>query len=170
MRNFIQTITLADLVAVNRKAIADRTLGAFNHAACYYRYKDTKGKPTGEGCSIGVALNDEAAQEVEALAYNSAGFDMLVRRNILEVTGHPAAYDLAMNMQRLHDAWAKHEGVFAKLTRPDLIPQAIKSFLDDLSSLLGPPKHIDQTIFEDYLAMIEAELANPTVTEGEASQ
>lgn len=169
MTDFTQTITLAELVAANRKAIEDDTLGALNNNNCQYRYMNAKGDPTGEACSIGVALNDKAHSKVRRLGYNSCGFELLVRTKVVEVVGHHNAYELALNMQRLHDAWAQGEGAMISVKDPLLIPQSINSFFDELMFGLGRPKEINQTIFMEYLDLIEAELANPTVTEGEAA-
>lgn len=98
-----ENITIRAIVDANRKALAERRLGAFAHKSCQYKYDD------GKRCAIGVVFSEAfAARLVQEndnfLAINEV---RLAYRGEVLLEHIP----IVRMTQRLHDSWAVQDAM-----------------------------------------------------------
>jgi len=110
-----QHLTLREVIDANRKALAERRLGAFLFTRpveeelsqlsekpanrCLYDYGD------GHGCAIGVALNPETIAEIHRRNHNPVNVGGLMRNGL--ITCEDSEVIAISRIQRAHDNWAR---------------------------------------------------------------
>lgn len=99
-----QLLTISEVVAANRKALADGTLLAL-HPECALVgcvYETTEGYH----CSIGVALSRETLDKVRDQGLQRLKIEALLEQNIISTPDKNTA-DLLSILQDNHDCWLK---------------------------------------------------------------
>lgn len=95
--------TIRQLIDANRRALADRTLGAFRWTQGSYSY------PDGCKCAIGVVLPDEVLTRLNDLDLNGILVHVLAKKKHIEVE----SVGIFRMTQILHDNWARRHKFFA---------------------------------------------------------
>ena len=120
--------TVRQLIDANRRALANRTLGAFlNNAECLYDYGN------GCRCAIGVVLTDADLEEIRVNDANHSPVTGLIDNALIEV--EDAAVFGAT--QRLHDTWLSRrpfyigDGNF----QPRDLPMELRRFITDFQGI-----------------------------------
>ncbi len=130
-----QHITNAEIVAKNREAIANKTLGAQNgNTNCRYSYdRDNRVR-----CAIGVCLTDTTMSIVRRRHLNEMPVMALTDRDVVTVEN----LSIARFTQWIHDRWNKRLGEFEGPSFPDFVKPRID-------------RVIDETLFTEWLDYIE---------------
>lgn len=90
-------VKLADVIKNTRKAIQDKTLGAFNNAECQYQSND------GSRCAVGQAMSDDCILEVVSRGLNTKNCMELRNLGLVEFDH----FDTISELQSAHDRWAQ---------------------------------------------------------------
>lgn len=143
----IQHITNAEIVAKNREAIRNKTLGAIvGSTKCMYSYdRDDRVR-----CAIGACLTDTTMSIVRRRHLNGMPVNSLADRDIVTAEN----LQLARFTQRIHDMW--------NILNPRTVVELVHY---DLTTVEGPPfpefvkprldRLIDETLFTEWLDYIE---------------
>lgn len=106
-----QHLTLRQLIADNRRALADGTLAAAQGASiCAYAYTGAPWR-----CAIGVALSDETLASLARSDLLTSGVSTLHHRKMVSYADAEAPY--IRTLQDVHDQWVHHPDGFD----PDLV-------------------------------------------------
>ena len=138
-----QHITNAEIVAKNRAALLNGTLGAKRgHRECMYNYGD------GSRCAVGVCLDKQTVYKLTTERYNECSVHSLLRSKKLRAENP----EVLKFTQKLHDNWARGQGEYTL--------DAYGPYDDPNFPFLGwiTPRFnrkIDESLFSEWLNHVE---------------
>lgn len=142
-------LTVRGVVEACKKALADRTLGAFHTKTCRYVYQDNEAPAL--GCAIGVALPDHIRRYVADRAVNGSPVGALIASRKL---ANPSEADLNVLKitQALHDNWAGNETLVLPLTviLASDMAEPLKAFVVERNS-----GYVGETAFREWIALLD---------------
>lgn len=137
--------TIRQLIDANRRALADRTLGAFRWTQGSYSY------PDGCKCAIGVILPDDVLTRLNELDLNNTLIHELTKKKVIEVEN----VGVFRMTQIFHDIWAqRHRFYVGEMFVSGMViydlTMEMKEFIVRFNG-----QHIVQKNFADWIDLLD---------------